>query len=293
MSSNDQSTSLDVPDKQPLGQLFDTDIDNYSTAELFSVLGFTNDVDLDEIKKVTDDYYDKYISQDRDVANFFMAIQTRLLTYVAELDIASKQYTAADDNRPLPSSSLNEDLDDDDMQRSADQFKTGLMSSMDYADTSQDLEEYEDKLRSQNIGGGDTVIQNFVQSPNLNPWLNSQSSIGSAVMPGTADIKSAGVTTQNASATQDTQKIFETAVKQGKLNPDMKNVMQRLVNVDSSYRTPLTVGNTGTDEYTFTLNETLDLCSIAYSIFPGTSTLVVYLHRREGYDGICNVYTDQ
>ena len=64
--------------------------------------------------------------------------------------------------------------------------------------------------------------------------------------------------TQNASAKQDTQKIFDTDVKQGKLNPDMKNVMQRLVNVDSSYRTPLTqLVNTGTDEYTFTLNETL------------------------------------
>ena len=163
MSNNNPPTSLDVPDKQPLGQLFDTDIDNYSTAELFSILGFVDDVDPDDIKKVTDDYYNKYISQDRDVANFFMSIQTRLLTYVAELDIASQQYTGDDADRPLPSSSLNED----DMQNSVDQFKTGLMSSMDYADTNQELEDYEDKLRSQSAEGGDTVIQNFVQSTDL------------------------------------------------------------------------------------------------------------------------------
>ena len=141
------------------------------------------------------------------------------------------------------------------MQDQMDQFKEGQMTNMPYADTNTKLDAYEDKLRGRELEGHETVIQNFVQSTDLNPWLNSQSSITSP--PGMANLTQGGVRTRNASSKQETEKIFDADVKQGKLNPNMKNVVQRLVNIDSSYRHPLTVGNLGTDDYTFTLSETL------------------------------------
>lgn len=261
MNNNDpkQPSSLDVPGTQALSNQFDTDIDNYSTAELFDILGFTDDVNPDDIKSVTQNYYEKYLPVDRDVANFFMAIQTRLLTYVAELDITSKQYAADDADRPTPSGNADgegyDGSQEGDMQDQMDQFKEGKMTNMAYADSNQKLDAYEDKLRGQNLEGHETVIQNFVQSTDLNPWLNSQSNI--TTPPGMANITEGGVRTRNASAEQKTEKVFDADVKQGKLNPNMKNVVQRLVNIDSSYRHPLTVGNLGTDDYTFTLSETL------------------------------------
>ena len=261
MNDNDpkQPSSLDVPGTQALSNQFDTDIDNYSTAELFTMLGFTDDVDPDEIKAITQTYYEQYLPIDRDVANFFMAIQTRLLTYVAELDITSKQYSADDADRPSPAGSQDgagfSSSQEGDMQDQMDQFKEGQMTDMPYADTNTKLDAYEDKLRGRELEGHETVIQNFVQSTDLNPWLNSQSSITSP--PGMANLTQGGVRTRNASSKQETEKVFDADVKQGKLNPNMKNVVQRLVNIDSSYRHPLTVGNLGTDDYTFTLSETL------------------------------------
>ena len=194
MNDNDpkQPTSLDIPGTQALSNQFDTDIDNYSTAELFDILGFTDDVDPDEIKAITQNYYESYLPIDRDVANFFMAIQTRLLTYVAELDITSKQYSADDADRPTPAGSLDAKQDgagfnssqEGDMQDQMDQFKEGQITNMAYADTNQKLDAYEDKLRGRDLEGHDTIIQNFVQSTDLNPWLNTQSGISKSAWNG-------------------------------------------------------------------------------------------------------------
>jgi len=83
-------------------------------------------------------------------------------------------------------------------------------------------------------------------------------------MSGLANITNADVTTQNASSGQTTSKVFDTAVKQGKINPDVKNITQRLVNVDSFYRKIVPSPDTDTvdplrttDDFVFTLNETL------------------------------------
>ena len=259
------SGTLETPFTQPLSQLFDTTIDNYSIAELFSMLGLSNEVDADTVKNITDHYYQQYLSQDRNVAYFFLAVQTRLLTYLADVDIDSKQYTGDPEDQPLPSEALESDGkfsdgDEDQMQNSLDQFKEGLISEMDYEQTNRTLETYEDKIRKQANKGKNTVIQNFVQSPNLSPWMNSQDE-DSGGLSGLANITNSDVTTQNASSAQSTSKVFETAVKQGKINPDVKNTTQRLVNVDSSYRKLLVEGlgaaDLKSDDFVFTLNETL------------------------------------
>ena len=270
---NANTPTLDVPSSDPLSKLFDTDIDNYSTAELFSIIGMDDSQPaFDDVKDITDKYYKKYLPKDRKVANFFMAIQNRLLTYIAEVDIESKQYAGDADNQPTPSE-LNEgvgfsDGQEDYMQNSMDQLQKGLIENLhEHESGSEELEAYEAKLRKEQSQGGLSVIQNFVQSSDLNSWLNTQSSTA-PTMPGTADIKSPGVKTRNASATQKTQKVIDADVKQGKLNPDMKNTIQRVVNVDSSYRTPLQLDNLGTDDYTFTLTDTMTsvLSMTLYSI---------------------------
>jgi hypothetical protein len=265
--------TLQVAGSEPLSKLFDTDIDNYSTAELFSILGIDDsEPGFDEIKDTTDNYYKKYLSKDRKVANFFMAIQNRLLTYIAELDIASQQYSGDAGDLPTPSE-LNEgvgfnDEQEEYMQNSMDQLQKGLITNLHEQETgSEELEAYEAKLRKEQSSGGLSVIQNFVQSSDLNSWLNTQSST-TPTLPGTADIKSPGVKTRNASAQQKTMKVIDADVKQGRLNPDMKNTIQRLVNIDSSYRTPLQINNTGTDDYQFTLTEPMTsvLSMTLYSI---------------------------
>ena len=257
--------SLQVPDKQSLSHLFDTNINHYSTAELLAMLGFSNDVDPDELTKITDDYYEKYLSQDRNVADFFLEVQNRLLTYLSELNITSKQYAEDDADRAVPSATIDDgdgfsDDQEEAIKNSLDQFKAGLITSLNYVDTNPELESYEDNLRTQQGEKADenTVIQNFVQSPDLNPWLGANTGSGDSHHPVSANIKQEGVMTRNAThGAHDTQKVIDADVKQGKLNPDMKNVVQRLVNIDSSYRHPLTANNAGSDDFVFRLNDTM------------------------------------
>lgn len=54
---------------------------------------------------------------------------------------------------------------------------------------------------------------------------------------------------------KETTKVFETEVKKGNLNPDLKNTISRMINVDSLYRENPLVYNYDVDNYVFQLNE--------------------------------------
>ena len=54
---------------------------------------------------------------------------------------------------------------------------------------------------------------------------------------------------------KETAKVFETEVKKGNLNPDLKNTVSRMINVDSLYRENPLVYNYDVDNYVFQLNE--------------------------------------
>lgn len=55
--------------------------------------------------------------------------------------------------------------------------------------------------------------------------------------------------------TEDATKVFEATIKKGTINPDLKNTISRMINIDSSYRDLSIVGAYDSDNYVFTLNE--------------------------------------
>ncbi len=85
------------------------------------------------------------------------------------------------------------------------------------------------------------------------------------------------------------QKVVEVDVKKGTINPDLKTTITRLINVDSAYRSQVTLTNT-VDEFVFELTEpllnvvslsfySLELPQSWYTISnaKGTDTFVLYL----------------
>jgi hypothetical protein len=54
---------------------------------------------------------------------------------------------------------------------------------------------------------------------------------------------------------EETSKVFESTVKKGTINPDLKNTVSRMINVDSSYRDFTLRDYHDSDNYVFTLNE--------------------------------------
>lgn len=71
-----------------------------------------------------------------------------------------------------------------------------------------------------------------------------------------------------ASFEEDSTPVFQTDVRRGSINPDMKNTVTRMVNLDSSYRELIDADNAHTDSYTCVLSEPMNnVVSIAlYSI---------------------------
>jgi hypothetical protein len=67
---------------------------------------------------------------------------------------------------------------------------------------------------------------------------------------------------------EDSTPVFQTDVRRGSINPDTKNTVTRMVNLDSSYRELIDKNNAHTDSYTCILSEPLNnVVSIAlYSI---------------------------
>ena len=85
------------------------------------------------------------------------------------------------------------------------------------------------------------------------------------------------------------QKVVEVDVKKGTINPDLKTTITRLINVDSAYRSRVTLTNT-VDEFVFELTEPLlNVVSLSFyslevpqswytiSNAKGTDTFVLYL----------------
>ena len=66
----------------------DTNIDNYSTSEMLTILGFDQDVPTDEeIIDKTEQYIDRFNEENNpDVANFFQDMQDKLIEYMQNLD---------------------------------------------------------------------------------------------------------------------------------------------------------------------------------------------------------------
>ena len=55
--------------------------------------------------------------------------------------------------------------------------------------------------------------------------------------------------------TEEATKVFESTIKKGTINPDLKNTISRMINIDSSYRDLSIVNSYDSDNYVFTLNE--------------------------------------
>jgi hypothetical protein len=73
----------------------DYNVDNYTITELIEILGL-DDPTSDEILNTTNSYINRFTNENRgDLVNFFQNIQTKLLSYMQQLETSGKdaEYT--------------------------------------------------------------------------------------------------------------------------------------------------------------------------------------------------------
>jgi hypothetical protein len=93
----------------------------------------------------------------------------------------------------------------------------------------------------------------------------------------------------------DTNKVFETSIKKGNINPDLKNTISRMINIDSSYR-DYTDGEYDSDNYVFTLNEPITnvISLMLYSIeIPQSWYTFLDLKGNTKFKILLNEYDDK
>jgi hypothetical protein len=72
---------------------FDTDVENYTLAELLTILGL-DEADPEAISKKTNDFIKKYGKTDPKIAAFFKNVQSQLLQFASDLEDPSNKGTA-------------------------------------------------------------------------------------------------------------------------------------------------------------------------------------------------------
>jgi hypothetical protein len=204
----------------------DTNISNYTLSELLTIVDINNDeIDKDTVISKTNKYINKFKIKNPELANFFREVKSQLVQYIEDLEDDNE-----DDNE-------DDDINNDTQNKIIVTEGFGTMSN------------------EAIYGKGEKQISDWYKNENLTQ--NDE--------------------TQNSKITQRKQKIgvfgnqhntmkreqiattdtYNLPVKQDSLNPNLKNTINRFVNLDSQFRQYTSgVDSTSTD-YTLDLSDTL------------------------------------
>lgn len=194
----------------------DTDINNYTLAELMAIIE-VQELDPNEIVKKTNVHVNKFKKSDPHLSAFFLEVQSQLLRYAQGLIV---------------------EKDKDVSDKIVVETYQNMSGSSDAPYTS-----------------GNKQVNNWFQNEYLMQDDPNQTSKITNRQQTTQTFGNAYVPMNQAQvATTDT---FNLPVKQDSLNPTLKNVITRFVNLDSQFRQYSTVGDSSSTEYTLDLSDTL------------------------------------
>jgi hypothetical protein len=204
----------------------DTNISNYTLSELMAIIDI-QELDPPNIVTKTNTLINKFKTKNPKLSVFFKAIQSELLQYSQNL-IQSNDDT-------------NENNNDDD-NYSADKILVEGFGNM--------------NINNESIyNSGEQQINNWYENENLEQSdENQQNKI--------TDRKQKIDIFGNQHAPMNRQQIantdtFQLPVKQDSLNPNLKNTIQRFVNLDSQFRQYTNGADSTSTDYTLDLSDTL------------------------------------
>ena len=210
----------------------DTNISNYTLSELLTIVDIGNDeLDKETVISKTNKYINKFKTKNPEFANFFKEVKAQLLEYVEDLE--------------------NENISDDD--NDDDEFDTENKIVVEPRISS--IEGFGTMKNEAIYGKGEKQITDWYKNQNLTQNDPTQTS---KITQRKQKIQVFGnqhdTMKREQIATTDT---FNLPVKQDSLNPNLKNTINRFVNIDSQFRQYTSgVDSTSTD-YTLDLSDTL------------------------------------
>jgi hypothetical protein len=201
----------------------DTNISNYTLSELLTIVDIGNDeLDKETVISKTNKYINKFKTKNPEFANFFREVKEQLLQYVEDLE--------------------NDNISDDDNN----EFDTENKILVEGFGTMSNEAIY---------GAGEKQITDWYKNQNLTQNDKTQTD---KITQRKQKIQVFGnqhdTMKREQIATTDT---YNLPVKQDSLNPNLKNTINRFVNLDSQFRQYTSgVDSTSTD-YTLDLSDTL------------------------------------
>lgn len=198
----------------------DTNIQNYTLAELMAIAEL-QELDPDEITKKTNAYIKKFEKKDPTLSAFFSKLQSQLLMYSKGLITPEERDTS------------------DKIVVEVDKDKKEGFENMNYAYAPSNKQQQNDWDENQYLQQKDTNQTNKI--------TNRQQTIqtfGNNQVP----------MKQEQIATTDT---YNVPVKQDSLNPNLKNIITRFVNLDSQFRKYTNGPDSSSTDYTLDLSDTL------------------------------------
>jgi len=202
---------------------YSTNIADYTLAELMGILEI-NEINPTEIKKITNNYYEKYKYEDPNLAIFFKNIQSNLLQYANYL--TENTTTHETQNKIIvegftSNNSQNDAIYPPGEKQVTDWYENEALTQTDENQTNK----ITDRKQKIDVFGNEQV-----------PMKREQI------------------------ATTDT---FQLPVKQDSLNPNLKNTITRFINIDSQFRQYTNGVDSGSTNFTLDLSDSLkDVLSI-------------------------------
>jgi hypothetical protein len=211
------------------------DIYSYTTDELFQILDLENPTE-ESIKTETNKYIKKYTNTNASLAVFFTDMQTRLL----------------------------QELDDGVDDRDSDDVETDMTAGADTSTGTSTAQQYqEDSTYNSSSDPGNAQTKDWWENQALGQNDSTQSSRNT-------DRKQKVNVFDNNHLPMNRQKLgineaYDVQIRQGTMNPNLRNVVTKLVNIDSQFRQNLDHPST---DFTLDLSDPLtDVLSIGlYSV---------------------------
>jgi len=199
---------------------FDTNVSNYTLSELLTIVEIDNEeTNYDDILEKTDHLINKFKTRNPKLANFFKEVQSELLEYAKGLEVESDEDT------------------------------TGkiLVESR--------IEGFGTMTNDANYNAGEKQISDWYKNENLTQSDQNQ------VDKITQRKQKIGIFgNQHAPMNREqiaTTDTFSLPVKQDSLNPNLKNTINRFVNLDSQFRQYTSGIESSSTNYTLDLSDTL------------------------------------
>ena len=196
----------------------DTNVSNYTLSELMAIVGI-NDLNTKDIIKNTNSYIKKYKKKDPLLAVFFKELQSELLQYAEDLDPKS-----------------DDENDENDENKIIVEGYANMSNDAKYPAGDKQLSDwYQNEALTQSDENQTNKITNRKQKVQV--FGNQHASMN-----------------REQIATTDT---YNLPVKQDSLNPNLKNTINRFINLDSQFRQYTSGPESQSTNYTCDLSDTL------------------------------------